>query len=294
MHDNARRRGTEFDRAPGCATEQLVGKRQLGGENYRVAGDPVTGIGAHRRHPRSRVLQAGHRGPVPEHDAGVGRRGGQTLGHRAHAPTRKGHPGDGVHVGDHRVGGQRLLRRHTGVERLEGEDPLQPFVADETADHLLPAAEAADTGQPGKLRGEQRQRRGEVGRDETVHLQPVQLGQPVPQPQISGSLIGTGELLDGGRHRGGIGVHVKGAAVGERGAVGRIGRHQFDVVTHRRADSIEGVLDDVGHREHGRAGVDLVAADIGLAHPAARVSVTLHHGHRASASGELQGGRETR
>ncbi|KDF01671.1 hypothetical protein Y900_022740 [Mycolicibacterium aromaticivorans JS19b1 = JCM 16368] len=202
------------------------------------------------------------------------------------------HARNGIHVRDHRIGGQRLLRRDTGVERLEGEQPLDALVGDEPADHAFPAAESADRGQPGQLRGQQRQRGGEVGRDEAVELQPVELGEPGTEALVAGGLIRAGELLDGGRHRCGVGVHVQRAAIGEGGPVGGGDLHEVQMVGHRCTDGGERVLDDVRHRQHGRPGVDAVAGDVGLPHPTAGEPVTLDDGDRSPATGQLHSSRQ--
>jgi hypothetical protein len=72
----------------------------------------------------------------------------------------------------------------------------------------------------------------------------------------------------------------------------RVGRHDFDIVTHRSPDGVERILDDVRHGQNRCPGVYLVAADIGLAHPPARISIALDDGDRASASGQLEGSRQ--
>ena len=67
---------------------------------------------------------------------------------------------------------------------------------------------------------------------------------------------------------------------------------QIEPVRGGFADRGEGVVDDVGHGQHGRPGVESVAADVGAAHATARVLASLDDGDAASAAGEMKGGRQ--
>ena len=128
VSDDGRRRRPQPTEATRCAAQQRVGRGQFGGQHHGVAGDALIGVGVHGGHAAAGALQSGDRRAVAETDSGVGGGRGQRIGQCPHAAARKVHPGDGVHVGDHRVHRQCALRRHSGVQRLEGEDSPQPLV----------------------------------------------------------------------------------------------------------------------------------------------------------------------
>ncbi len=100
--------------------------------------------------------------------------------------------------------------------------------------------------------------------------------------------------LDVGGHPRRVAMHVESAAVGERSAVCGVDGHQFQSGRAVFADGREGVVDDVRHRQHGRPGVQPVAADVDAADPAAGYRVALDDRDLASSTGEVQCGRQSR
>ncbi len=152
--------------------------------------------------------------------------------------------------------------RDTGVERLEGEDPPQPFVLQELPHRTSQRAEAAESRQPHQVPSHQVDRRVEAGADEPVALDLVQPGEPRPQITVSPCLPIAGELTHGLFHLFGAGVHVQCAAVGERRAVRGVQGQQFEVVPAFLPHGGERVVQQFGHREHGRTGVDPVAVEV--------------------------------
>ena len=128
---------------------------------------------------------------VPDVDARLGDRRGEAGGHRVHAALGHEDALDRVHVGDHGVEGQRLVRGETGVHRLEAEDPLQPLVVEERGDLPAEPPESTELDQleSGPPRLQEIERRVEVGVDEGRHLDPVQLGQPVAEAPERGGFL---------------------------------------------------------------------------------------------------------
>ena len=82
-------------------------------------------------------------------------------------------------------------------------------IGDESAHHPVPAPEAAERGEPGQLRGQQRQRGVEVRGDEAVELDLVQPRQPIAQPQVALCLPAAGEPFDLGGHRVAVAVDIE-------------------------------------------------------------------------------------
>lgn len=113
--------------------------------------------------------------------------------------------------------------------------------------------------------------------------------QPAAQSAVAGHLPASGEVLDLLFHGLGPGVDVEAAAVREAGAVGGVERVQGQPVGHGLADCGEGFLQEVGHGEHGRAGVEAVAVTLDEACPAAGAGVAFDEGDMSSRSEEVQG-----
>ena len=277
-------------RPPRTPAQQLVGGIQLGGQHHRVARDPHSVGGADGRDPVPGSFQRGDgRAVVQLHPGGSGR-AGQRVRHRAHPAAGEVHPGHGVHVGNDRVDGQRMAGRLPRVQRLEREHPPQPLVVDEPADGRLQAAERPQPGQPGQVRRDQGQRRIEVGRDELAELALVKLGQPGPQPLVPGRLSGPGERLDRIGHGLGVGVYVQRAAVGEGGPVGRVQPDQVEPVGQLLPHRGQRLGQQVGHGQHGGAGVEPVAAGVQPPGPATRVGTAFDDRDLAAAAGQVQRG----
>ena len=125
---------------------------------------------------------------------------------------------------------------------------------------------------------EQIQRRIEVGRDESVELDLIEPGEPIAQATVALGFARPGEGGHLGGHRVRIGMHVERAAVGEQGAIGRRHGVQHEPVGGGFADGGERLVDDLGHGEHGRTGVEAIPVDIEPADPAAGDLATLHDG----------------
>ena len=170
MDDDRRRRRPQATDAARLAAQQGVGRWQFSGQHYCVAGDALILVGVHRRHAVAGAFQAGDRRVIDEAHSGIGRGGGQRVGQRPHASARKENSGDGIHVGDNRIHRQGLPRRHPGVQRLEGEDSLEPPVGDVAIDHGVPFAESTNRRQSCQLRIHQRQWGIEVPADESIEL----------------------------------------------------------------------------------------------------------------------------
>ena len=180
-------------------------------------------------------------------------------GHRVHPALREEHPGDGVHVGDHRVDGQRVVRAHARVHRLEGEHPLRAGVAQVLVGLGRHPAEPADRDQARQVGGQQVERAVDVAVDEVGHLQLVELRGEVDVAAVAGGLVRADDLGDLVGHRLDVGVHVELRAVGEVGPVHRAHGGQLEPVGHLLADAGEGVLDQARHRQDRGPGVEAVA-----------------------------------
>ena len=276
----------------GPPAKQTVGLRQLGGQNHCIAGDPLVAVGVDRGDPLAGAFQRGDRRSVTEPNSGVGGGRRQRVGQCAHAAAGEEHARNGVHIGDHRVDRQGILRCDTGVERLEGEHPPQPWVADVALDHRVPAAESAERKQFRQPAVEQAQRRVEIGGDEAVEFGAVQPVEPVAQAPVAGLLLGAGEFAHRGGHPIGVGMDVDVAAVGEHRAVGGVHRQQFQPLGQVFTDGGESLVDEVRHGQHGRAGVDPVAVDVSPSRSSTRPCIPLHHRDSTAAAGQVQGGRK--
>lgn len=160
------------------------------------------------------------------------------------------------------------------------------------ADAGVQPSEAAERGEPREVRGEQLEGGVEVGVDEASHLRPVQPLQPAAQPPVARGLLGAREAFDLRLHGVGVGVDVEAAAVGEQGPVGRVQGDEVDAVAQGRADRGEGLVGELGHGQHGGAGVDAVAAALQASGATAGQRVTLDEGDPAAGSEQVQGGRQ--
>ena len=200
---------------------------------------------------------------------------------------------DGVHVRDHGVQGQRLVRRDAGVHRLEAEDALQPLVVEERGHLAAEPAEPAEADQAGAgpPAAHEVERRVEVGVDEVRHLDPVQLGQPV------------GEAPERGRRGRRRRTRRISSVIASRpwrtwstepsandGAVHRVDRAQLDVVGHVGAGGGEHVGEQPGHRQHGRAVVEPEPVALDDAGPAARAVAALDDRDVVAVADEVGGG----
>ncbi len=116
----------------------------------------------------------------------------------------------------------------------------------------------------------------------------VQPGQPVAQLPVALRLLGAGEFGDRIRHPIRVAVDVEAAAVGELCAIRRVNWHQFQPVRTVFADRGEGFVDDVGHGQHRRPGIELIAVDVGAPGPSTGPALPLDDGHFAAASGQVQ------
>ena len=120
----------------------------------------------------------------------------------------------------------------------------------------LPKPPSLTSSRPGPPRLDQVERRVEVGVDERVHLGPVELLEPRAEPTERRGVLGTGELADLLGHRLATVADEQRRAVGVDGAVHRVDRVDRDEVLHLGAGRVEGVLEQVRHREDGRAVVE--------------------------------------
>ena len=271
--------------------EQLpVGDRQVGVDHDHVGVEPLAVGGDHAAGPARVHVDVGHLGVVTELHAGVGRGGGQCDRQGVHAALGEEHPLHAVHVGDDRVDGQRVLRGEPGVHRLERENAAQPLVGQVGVHHRRQFAQPAQRQQLHRRRADQAGDAVEVGVDERRALQLVHLRQVVDEASVAVDITGAAVLLDLGGHRVEVGVHVQHRPVGEAGAVARVDLDQLQPVGQRLADAVQRVLDQLGHGQHGGAGVELEAVQVEATGAAARNGFPLQHGDRAAGSGESQGG----
>jgi len=223
------------------------------------------------------------------------RRAGERPGHRVHPALGEEDPGDGVHVGDDGVDGQGVVRGEPGVHRLEGQHPLGPGVL-EVALHLgREPAEAADRGQPGQVRRQQVEGGVDVAVDEVLHLVAVELGDEVDVLQVALGLGRSADPLDLVGHLPDVGLDVQRRPVRVVRAVERVHRLELEPVLELLAHAVEGVGDEVRHRQHGRAGVEAVGPVTGRrGHLEQAVAATgdrfaLQHGHLTAGAHQAEG-----
>ena len=207
--------------------QRPVGDGEVGVAHHGVGGDLVAVGQAHAAHGTRAAVgeqDAVDRSPVAELGARPGRRVGERDGQPVHAADRGEHAVDGVHVRDHRIDRQRLVRRQPRVHRLEAEDPAQPIVREPPADRVGQSPEAAESQQPdrGRERADEVERRVEVAIDEVRHLELVELGEPVAEAVERGRFAGPAHRTDLVGHRLAAVPHVQDAPVGERRPVHRV------------------------------------------------------------------------
>ena len=156
MGDDRRRRRPQRQQPARGAPQQPIGVGKLRGEYHRVGVNALATVGVQRLDSIVAAIQPRYGCTVAEFDTGIRCGGGQRIGQCPHPTARKVHARNGVHVGDDGVDRERPLRRNPRVQRLEGEDAVQPRIGDEPFHHPVPAPEAAERRQPGELRSQQR------------------------------------------------------------------------------------------------------------------------------------------
>ena len=179
--------------------------------------------------------------------------------------------------------------REAGVHRLEAEDALQPLVVEVAGDAFGQLAEATEANEPkrGPERAGEVERGVEVAVDERRHLELVQLRQPVAEPMELARPRASREVADLVRHRVAPVTHVQRRAVFEAGAVHGVDGVQREEVVHVRADRREAVADELGHRQHRRAGVEAVAAHLERTGAPAGDRRAFEHQHVVPASAQM-------
>ena len=287
----AGRRVVESADAPRRATEEIaVGHGEVGIEHDDIGLETLTVCGVHGDGALAARLDAGDLGAVAELHPVLLRRGRHRLRHGVHAALGEVDAGHGVHVGDDGVDRQRVVGGESGVHRLEGEDALCARIAEELPHARCEFAEAADRDKPGEVGREQVERRVDIAVDEVGHLVSVELGDEVDVAAVPRGLLRSDDVADLLGHLIDIGVHVELGAVGIERAVERRDGCELEPVGHVLADAVEGVSDEIGHGEHGRAGVDVEGARSGLQFNATRAAtghvLALQHGDFAPCAGK--------
>ena len=283
--------------APRRTPEQVaVGDGQVGVEDDDVGLEALAVGRVHRDGTLAARLDSGDLGAVTEvHAVLLGGRG-HRLGHRVHTALGEEDPCDGVHVGDDGVDGEGVVGGEPGVHRLEGEDALGARIAEELPHARCELAESADGDQACEVGREQVEGRVDIAIDEVGHLVAVELGDEVDVAAVARGLLRPDDVADLLGHLVDIGVHVELGAIGIERAVERRDGCELEPVGHVLADAVEGVGDEIGHGEHGRAGVDVEGARSGLQLDATRAATrhvfALEHGHLAACSGEAHGSGE--
>ena len=273
-----------------AAEEVAVGDRQVRVEHDRVAGDALAVGGVHGDRPGALRLHPGHLGAVADHGAVLLGGAGQGSWDRVHAALREEDAGHRVHVGDDGVDGQGVVGREAGVHRLEGEDPLGARVLEVVVHLGRQPAEAADRGQPREVGGQQVERGVDVAVDEVAHLVAVELGHEVDVAPVPRCLVRAADPLDLVGHRVDVAVHVQRRAVGVERAVERRHRVEVQPVLEPLADAVQGVGDEVRHREDRRTGVEAVAVDLEEPRPPAGDLLALEDRHLPAGAEQAQGG----
>ncbi len=105
-----------------------------------------------RGRPSAADLHPGHGGAVTERHSVLGSGEGHGSRNGVHAAHREVHAGHRVHVGDHGVQRESVLRGQARVHRLEREHPAGSLVVQIAAHHGLEAAKGTEGNQPGQGR----------------------------------------------------------------------------------------------------------------------------------------------
>ena len=203
-----------------------------------------------------------------------------------HAAPREVDAGHRVHVRDDGVDREGVLRRQPCVHRLEREQPLGARVAQELADLRREPPESAESHEAGQIGCDQVERGVDVAVDEVAHLEPVELADEVDVAAIARCFRAAAHALDLGGRRVGVGVDVKRGAVRVERAVERVDGLQVQPVLHPLSNAVERVRDQIGHREHRRAGVEAIPGK--LQHPgtSARGGFAFQQRHLPAGAGE--------
>ena len=210
------------------------------------------------------------------------------YGEGVHASLGEVHARDRVHVGDDRVDRECVLRCESGVHRLEAEEPLGTGVVEVLTDLGREPAESADGHQFCQVGREEIDGRVDVGVDEVAHLIAIEPRHEVDVAAIARCLGGGNDARNLVGHRIDVGVDVERRAIRVEGAIERLDRHELEPVVHVLADGTKGILDEVGHREHCRPGVE---GEAGIAyHPRASAGhrLPLEHRHSTTCAGQPQ------
>ena len=239
--------------------EFAIGDGEIGVADHGIGVETFGRIDLDARHGTAGPAQdARDRGVVADVHTRIDQRPGEPGRHHVHATLGHEDALDGVHVRDHGIDRQCLVRSEPGVHRLEAEDLLQALVVEERSHLLVEFAEPTELHEfePRPPRLDQVERRVEVGVDERVHLGPIQLLQPVTEMTERLGLLGVGELADLLCHRLAAMTDEQRRAVGVHGPVHRVDRVDGDVVLHLGAARVERSFEQVRHREHGGAVVE--------------------------------------
>jgi hypothetical protein len=144
----------------------------------------------------------------------------------------------------------------------------------------------------GPPRLEQVERTVEVGVDERIHLGAIELFEPGAEPLERVGVLRSGELADLVGHRFPSVADVEGRSVGVHRSVHRIDGMDRDEVLHLGPGRVERVLEEVRHRQHGRAVVEPEALLGDHACPATGDGFTLDDRDVVPGTGEVRRGRQ--
>ena len=125
--------------------ELAIGDGEIGVADHGIGVEPFRCTDLDARDGAAGATQdAGDRRVVADLHTGIDQRLGEPGRHHVHAALGHEDTLDGVHVRDHGIERERLVRSEPGVHRLEAEDLLQAHVVEERSHLLVELAEAAE------------------------------------------------------------------------------------------------------------------------------------------------------
>ena len=205
------------------------------------------------------------------------------------------HALDRVHVGDHGVQGQRLVRRHAGVHRLEAEDPLQPLVVEERGDLAAEPAEPAEAHEPAG-----RPASGATRSSAESKSASMKFGISTRYSSVSQSAKRSNDAAASAPAKPRISSVIASRpwrtwstepSAKTARYIGSTGS-QLDVVGHLGAGGGEHVGEQVRHRQHGRPVVEPEPVALDDAGPAAGTVAALDDRDVVAVADEVGGGGE--
>ena len=282
----------EASRRQSWRQQLLICERKVRGEHDDVRRDSFAVRGVHGPSPPPAHFDLDHGRAVPDVSAVLDYRAGECARDAVHSAAGKTHSGDAVHVRDDGVDRQCVVRRESGVHRLEGKQPARPRISQVVTDHRCQPAQSAQRDQPRQGRSHQVERRVERPVDEVLHFQAVELAGKLDESPVAVRLARSADPGDLLGHRLDARPHVEARPVREECSIMRVDRQQLEPIFEPFTDAVQRVRDQLGHGQHGRTGVERVPLITQESGPATRHVLALEQRDPSSGADQPQSGRQ--